>query len=339
MKTIAVFMAGQKGDIMCALSAMRYRDEIFGDAKIVWYAAIENFDLFKYQDIEVREFPRGFGYPQMVYEENKKLVDAGKEPVWEDWLPLVDEKNHLNLALKNNYPSLADIDYGYFPAAHQIPVQKRHGWDYPVCSKKIFGIPDHYEWHPVIKVSEEEKQIISKWFPPYHVIANSNNELVKKKTIAIETFAGSGQSLMNDEMVRNAMKICRQELGECYFIFVSHKYLRSQEDFPEELMNDKDVYFASQYSVRQCAYIVACCDLLISVSSGVTVAASCWENKYRPGSVFKSIIQFCGSIICSTISLSEGRRFELVTYDDKPFENAKNEFYEKLKLLLNERNS
>lgn len=318
MNTVAIFMAGQQGDIMSALSVMRYRKELWGDdCKIVWFAAKENFDIFKYQDIEVREFPRGFGYPQMVYEENKKLVDAGKEPIWEDWLPLVDEKNHMNLALKNNFPSLADIDYGYFPAPHQIPVNLRHGWDYPVCSKKIFGVPDNYEWHPVINFSDEERQEANDFM---------KDQMPGRKVI-IESFAGSGQSLLDEAMIEKSMALCEERWVDCNFIFASHKFLRNNEKFPAYFFKQAGVYSCANFTVRQCALIAEQCDLMISVSSGITVASSAWGIKQPP------TIQYTGSFICSTKSLANGH-FELVTYDDKSIEQSKEVFYNTLEKLL-----
>lgn len=329
-KTIAIFCAGQSGDCLTISSVLRYRNELWGNCKIVWYIADENRDLLKYQKVELRTFPRGFGYPVMVHEENQKLIDAGKEPVWEDWLPLVDEKNHMNLSLKHNYPSLVDIDYGYFPAPHQIPAIKRHNWDYPNCSRKIFGIPDHYQWHPVLNFSDEEKHKIGVWFPPYYgIYKNPEKREDATKIIAIETFCGSGQSKMDDTMVRRTMDICREILGDCYFIFMSHKYLSGDEKYPDDIEDMGDVFIADIFSVRQCGFIVGCCDLLISVSSGISVAASCWGNNPTP------ILQFCGSKICSTEALALGK-FELVTCDNKSFESAKEEFYTKLIELLNQ---
>ena len=38
-KTIAIFCAGQSGDCLTISSVLRYRQELWGDAKIVWYLA------------------------------------------------------------------------------------------------------------------------------------------------------------------------------------------------------------------------------------------------------------------------------------------------------------
>lgn len=319
MKTIGIFLHGQQGDIMSAMSVLRYRNELWGDDhKIVWYSSKENFDLFKHQDIEVREFPRGFGYPDMVKTENKKLVDAGKEPIWEDWSPLVDGNNQLNLQLKNNFPSLVGIDGGYFPAPHQVPVPKRHGISYPDVSRKVFGISDNIEWHPVLKFSEDEKLRATEFI----------KNMGEGKRVIIESFAGSGQSRMNEEMIVATMNKCNDIWGKCNFIFASHKFLRDNETFPAYLFENSKVHSSKEFTVRQCALICAQSDLMISVSSGITVAASCWDLPQPP------TIQFTGSYICSTRTLAKSH-FELVTADDKTFDAAQQEYFDKLEKLLN----
>lgn len=317
-KTIAIFCHGQKGDAMTAMSVLRYRKELWGDAKIVWYADEDNFDLFEYQDIEVRKFPRGFGHPEMVIDENIKLVEAGKEPIWENWKPLVDENNHMDIELKKDYPSLDDIDYGYFPAPHQMSSLQRHGYSYPQCSQKVFGVPFEWEWHPVLMWSDEERENANNFI----------NKMGKGRRILLETFAGSGQSQLDHEMISKAMNLCNEIWGECNFIFASHKFLKKQESFPEGLFEQPNVYSCANFTVRQCALIADQCDLMISVSSGITVAASAWGIKSPP------IIQYTGSWVCSTKSLANGP-FELVTADDKKPDKAKADFYLKLISLLN----
>lgn len=311
-KKVAILCHGQIGDSGVITSVLRYRDELWGeDCKIVWYISDENKDILKYHDIEVREFPRGFGYPEMVVEENRKLVELGKEPVWENWKPLVDENNHLNIELAKSYPSLAEFDLGYFPAPHQMDASKRSGLEYSLVSKKVFGVKDHYEWHPVLKFSDQEREQANEYF---------DNLLYYTYNIAIESFAGSGQSAMTDKNIRDAIKLCREILGVCNIIFVSHKYLRSQEEFPEDILKQDGVYHCPQFTVRQCALIVGNCDLLISVSSGISVASSCWGNKKTP------IVQYTGSRICSTQAIALGV-FELADSEEN--------FYIRLTSLLN----
>lgn len=318
-KTIGILCHGQLGDNATITSAFKYKDELWGeDCKIVWYIADENKDLLKHSDVEVRTFPRGFGYPEMVKAENEKLIADGKEPIWEDWKPLVDENNHMILELKNNYPSLADLDYAYFPAPHQVPLDKRRNLPYPLVSKKVFGIPDEWEWHPLLYFSEEEA-VKSVAFM---------DKMPEGKRVAIESFAGSGQSKITPLQIIDAIDTCRRVLGKCSFIFVSHKFVNGNEQFPEGLINNIDIFSAAHFTVRQCALVVGQSDLLISVSSGVTVAASCWGNTPV------KTIQYCGSEICGTRALALGE-FVMVTTDGKSERQAQQEFTMELINLLN----
>lgn len=322
MNKVAIFCAGQNGDILTISSVLRYRNELWGDdCKIIWFIDDNNRDLLKYQDVELRTFPRGFGYPKMVEEENAKLISEGKEPIWTDWQPLVDWDNRMNKALQVNYPELAEFTHGYFPAPHQQNMQQRHGQLYAEISKKVFGVSMYKEWHPVLKFSEQEK---------IDVIEFIDNFFYLNKICCIETFAGSGQSKITDQMIRETMCQCREVFGVCNFVFMSHKYLNGNEQFPADFKHDRGVYFASNFTVRQCAMIVKECDLFISVSSGISVASSCWDNK---GSRFK-MLQYCGSEQCSTSKLAIGE-YHLVTHDEKPFHVAELEYFEKLNQILN----
>ena len=318
---ICVFLNGQRGDILEASSVLYYRKELWGkDNKVTWFIGDENRDLFKYQDIELRTFPRGFSYPQMVVEENAKLVSEGKDPIWRDYQPLVDWDNRMNKALQINYPELAEFDLGYFPAPHQMSVEKRNDTEYSLISKRVFGVNMEWEWHPVLMFSEQER-IDAKEF--------MDNMLYLNKTVCIETFAGSGQSAMTDWMVIDTMRMCREAFGQCNFVFVSHKFLNGSEVFPDEIKNQQGVYFASHFTVRQCALVVGLSDLLISVSSGITVASSCWGNNPTP------IVQFCGSLVCSTQSIALGK-FELVTHGGVPLPLAIQDYNSRLLSLLNQ---
>lgn len=316
--TVAIFCHGQLGDCGTISSVLPYREQLWGDAKLIWYIADENRDLLAHQDIELRTFPRGFGHPELTISENKKLIDAGKEPVWEDWAPLVDENNHLNLELKKNYPSLADVTRGYFPAPHQMPVKKRHGLPYTDCSKKVFGVDPSLPWHPYLLFSEQERERANE-FMRY---ANGG------KRILIESFAGSSQSLIDEQMISKAMSICNAIWGNCNFIFASHKFLRHKEQFPLYMFDSPGMFSCADFTVRQCALIAGQCDLIISASSGITVAASCWDSSPTP------IIQFCGSEICGTRHLALGE-YHIVTADHKSLPDAKEEFYNVLTNFLN----
>jgi hypothetical protein len=311
-KTIGIFLAGQNGDVLTASSVLKYREELWPDSKIVWFIEDRNRDLLAHhENLELRTFPRGYGYPERCLEENRKP----NEPLWEDWSPLVDQNNRLNLSLKTAFESLADIDEGYFPAPHQLEPIQRHGLTYPECSQKIFGCGGK-EWHPVIEFSDGERKEIMEFLSP-----------LKGKRIFIETFAGSGQSSLDTHMVLGIIDECKKQWGKCSFIFTSHKFLRGNEEFPLYLQGREDIVFAGYFSVRECGLLASYTDLMISVSSGITCAASAWDLTPPP------ILQFTGSETCGTRLLANGP-FEMVTADDKSLEQAKKEFFDKLNEML-----
>lgn len=304
---VGIFAFGQAGDLATCMSVLKYRNEIFPGKKIIWFANFPNADMLRYAPIsEVRPWPwAGNGLP------------IGTPDYWP---MLCNGMNRLNTELSKQFEGTADLIDGYFPCPFMLSVEKRHGVDYPNCSRKVFNVPDDWPWHPVLNFSDEERQEADKFI----------NELGGSKKIIIESFAGSSQSKFDESMFVKTIELCSEMWKDCVFIFASHKFIRGNEQFPNYLLARADTTSCAKFTVRQCALIAEKCDLMISVSSGITVACSAWGVR-QP-----KTIQFCGSWVCSTKTLSKTTRFELVTADDKLFENAKNEFYEKLKLLLNE---
>lgn len=316
-RTIGVACHGQAGDLMTAMSVLRWRKELWGDAKIVWWAAPENVDLLAFQpNLEIRPFPRGWGHPDLVLEANK----SPNEPLWCDWSTLPDSENRLNLSpgrASEELPEFGDVDIVYFPAPHQMSPEKRHGLTYPEVSQRVFGCQGK-SWHPYLKFSTEER--VKAW--------DFVNGLTGRR-VFIETFAGSGQSSLDENMIVGIMDDCVRKWGECTFIFGSHKFLRGQEQFPDYLLARIDTTSCASFTPRQTALISTACDLFISVSSGLTVAASAWDLPKVP------IIQYCGSEICGTRLLARGP-FEMITADDKPLDASKEEFFVVLNNMLNQ---
>jgi hypothetical protein len=314
---VGVFLPGQNGDLMTAMSVLKYRDQVFGNKEIIWFANMPNADALRYAPIsEVRPWPwAGNGLPDGT----------------PDFYPLLcDENNRLNKELAKKYELTADLDDGYFPAPWMLPPQKRHGIDYPNCSRKVFGIPDDYPWHPLLGFSDEEKKDATRFI--INTVKPFKFTKPGSMLVFVETFAGSSQSIMNDDMIRRAIGILRMDFPRHWiFIFGSHKYLRTEEEFPDGWFQQEGFYSAAQFSPRQCALIADQCDLMISVSSGITVGASAWDISQPP------TVQFCGSFVCSTKSLSNTEEFELITADNKSQDDSQNEFYEALKKLLNKR--
>lgn len=307
-QNIGIFAFGQNGDAMTCSSVLKYKDELWPDKNIIWFCnyPIADFLRFNKNVNEVRQWPwAGNGLP---------------EGTPDYWPMLTTDNNRLHQSLKLNYPDTADIEEGYFPCPFMLSPQKRHGLDYPSCSKKVFGIPKDYPWHPMIYFSEEERAEANKFI---------KEQCGGDRKILIETFAGSGQSLLDEQMIIEAMELCRAKWGRCVFIFASHKFIRNQEQYPESILSKSDTTACTRFTVRQCALIVEQCDLMISVSSGITVAASAWGVRQPP------TIQFCGSWVCSTATLANTVYFELVTADNKLFPMAQAEFNLRLESLLN----
>lgn len=304
---IGIFAFGQNGDAMTCSSVLKYKNELWPDKNIIWFCnyPIADFLRFSKEVNQVRPWPwAGNGLP---------------EGTPDYWPMLTTDNNRLHQSLKLNYPDTADIEEGYFPCPFMLPPQKRHGLDYPSCSKKVFGIPNDYPWHPVLEFSLKEKINVERFMIKISPV---------NKRIFIETFAGSSQSILSEEMVMEAMRICREKWGSCEFFFPSHKFLRAQEKFPDNFFTG-DRISCSEFTVRQCALLAEKCDLMISVSSGITVAASAWGINQPP------TIQFCGSWVCSTATLANTVYFELVTADNKLFPMAQAEFNLRLESLLN----
>lgn len=325
-KKVAIFLHGQNGDVMEASSVLRYKDELWGeDCEITWFIQDENRDLFKHNPyLKLKQFPHGYGIPESdmntIYAERIAKDKADGKPEWFDLSLVKTHDNKLDMDKKHLWePIIGSFDVGYFPAPHQMSQEQRHGLEYSLCSKKVFEVQENAPWHPVLFWDKEEEIK----FGEYALLFLSDTE----KTILIETYCGSGQSTIDDEMVKKSMQLCRDKFGRCHFVFVSHKYLNKQTEFPDWLRNEDDVHFVGKYPIRQVALLNNHADLMICISSGISVATSAWGLK----PTIK--IQYCGSEICSTKSIANGP-FYLVESDYKPRERADNEFIQKLKTVL-----
>lgn len=293
---VGIFLPGQNGDIMTAMSALKYKDVLWPDKDLVWFVNMPNADLLRYSNVsEVRPWPwAGNGLPE------------GTPDFW----PLMcNENNRLNHEVASQYELTADLEDGYFPAPYMLA--DRQGWDYANCARTVFGISRACEWHPYLSFSDEEKEMAKEFI----------SALPKRKTIMLETFCGSGQSKWDDEMTVRTIELCRKHLGGCNFIFASH---------PDNarFFDDDGMVSASHFTVRQTALLNDYCDLFVGISSGISVATSCWGNKPVPK------IQYCGSFVCSTVSLANGP-ITLVTADGKTARQSRLEFENKLIELLN----
>lgn len=308
---IGIFCPLKNGDLMTAMSVLKYRDLIWPDKKIIWYTTEPYSECLRWQDVEIRHFPHGWGYPERCVVENAKL--GPNDPLWEDWSVLLDKKtNRLVQEKKGLFSLTRDLDDGYFPAPHQV---EKRTVDYPNISRKVFGVNPLWRWHPYLLFSTGDHDLIETFL----------KDLPEGKRIMIETFAESGQSSLSDELVRKALNLCRTKWGKCNFLFVSNKYLRNSPDFPADLLAEPGVYLANRFSVRQTGLFINHVDLMISVSSGISVAASAWDLRPTP------IIQYTGSHMCSTVTLANGIIFPIYT-DNNP--DSGKEFLNRLEKML-----
>lgn len=291
---IGIFCQGQIGDLATCMSVLKYRKELWGDKEIIWYANWPNADLLRYAPIDEVR-----PWP---------WAGNGLPEGSPDFYPLLcDENNRLKKDLAKQYDLTKDLEDGYFPAPHMMTPEQRNGIDYPNVSRKVFGVDASKEWHPYLSWSEEE-------------IKDDTMMFHSAKVIMLETYFGSGQSKWEDEMTLKTMSMCMDRWGRCYFLFASHKNTVQ--------FKDHDGYFSLEnLTPRQAALMINYCDLFIGVSSGMSVVTSAWGLK----PVVK--MQFCGSYTCSTVALSLGE-INLITSDDKPLEQSKQEYYNKLKEVI-----
>lgn len=323
MKKIGIALSGQTGDIITATSILSYKDQLWGaDAEITWLADERYYDVFKYNPyLKVKQFPHGWQISehdkQTIYAERIAKDKAEGMPDWEDLSLAMTSDNTLNQENKHMFYSVAQFDECYFPAPWMIPAERRHGINYPNCSKKVFGIPMDAEWHPVLYWSDEERSEVDAFI----------KALPAGKVVLVETYAGSGQTKITHQMIERALGICKEQWGECNFIFLSHKYLNGAEEFPD-FSNNYKCFNASKFTVRQCGLLGNYADLLLSVSSGVTCALSAHTIRHFP------ILQYCGSAVCGTKEIANGEMIQVFSDGKEPVE-AEKEYYEQLNFLLN----
>lgn len=241
---IAIFLNYGHGDIMTAMSVLKYKDILWPNSEIVWFCSPSKYDLLKFAPVELRP--------------------------WEDFKILLENKNEdctLNHDFKHYFKSLDDIDIGYFPAPWQYSPDHpaRKDIDYPNISKKIFKVDPNLEWHPQLYFSKQEEEMIKDFCL----------SLPYKKTIMIETDYNSGQSLWDDSITFKTIEICKNKFKNCNVI------LSSKSDY-SNFLNIDGVVSASNFTLRQAALINNYADLFIGVSSGLSVAVNCWGNKPTP---------------------------------------------------------
>lgn len=275
---IGIFLPGGHGDIMSAMSVLKYKDTLWPGAEIQWFCSPVESDVLKFAPVEIK--------------------------IWEDFTQLIVNNNRDNAKysdLKNSFPSVRDLDREYFPAPWMYGPNdpERRGKDYPNVSKGVFGVDPSWEWHPMLYFSDEERAMVKDYCL----------SLPHKRTIMMETDFRSGQTTWHDGMTRETMKMCRAKLGPCNFIFASEKD-------HSRFVDDAGVVTCSHFTVRQCALVNDYSDLFVGVSSGISVATSCWGSKPTPK------IQYTNTFTCSTVSIANGP-IELVEIHSTKYPEAK----------------
>lgn len=290
---IGIFLPGQNGDLMTAASVLKYRQELWPGKEIVWFCNSPNADALRFGPVsEVRPWLwAGNGLPEGT----------------PDFYPLLCRDNRLTkLALE--YELTKDLEDGYFPAPWMVT--DRAGVDYADCAKRVFQVDSSKPWHPYLCFSKEERDHAEAFF----------NALPRRKTIMLETFCGSSQSIWDDDITTLTIKTCKEIWGDCNLIFASHTD-------NSKFCTEEGIVSASHFTVRQTALINDYCNLFIGISSGISVATSCWGSAPVPK------LQFCGSKICSTVNLANGP-IELVTHDEKLPALALSDYLNRLNRVL-----
>jgi hypothetical protein len=330
---IGIFLPGGNGDIMSAMSVLKYKDTLWPNKDVVWFcgnngsvrtdgpagriiSGSEYREVLKYNDAisEVRYWPHGWREPGNC--ESQNLVNMARgEPLWADFSVLKDSNNHLDLSRKHLFESTKDLEQGYFPAPWMVETaEQRNGVDYPNFSRKVFGADSSWVWHPYLCFLDEERKAAESFCL----------RLPYKKTVMLETVSSSFASPMDDDLIREIVSTCRAKLGECNFIFASF-------NDNSRFFDDIGMVSCSCFTMRQTALVNNYCDLFVGISSGISVATSCWGNKPVPK------LQYCGNFRESTVSLANGP-IELVVKQDwltgASNPNHRQEFKSKLSGIL-----
>ena len=292
---IGIFLPGRNGDIMQAMSVLKYKDVLWPDKDVIWFCGNTPFrDVLNHNDAisEIRHWPEGWKLAERCVLENLTAASKG-EPLWADFSVLLDSNNRLDQGRKHMFDSTKDLDEGFFASTWMMHADRRPGVDYPNVSRMVFGADPSWEWHPYLGFSDEEREAVKEFC----------SKLPHKKTIMLETDFASGISPWDDDLTRQTMSLCREKLRACNFVFAS-------APDNSKFFDDAGVVSASQFTVRQTALINNYSDLFIGISSGISQAVNCWGNKPTPK------LQYCGSFIMSSVSIANGP-FELVVKDPK----------------------
>lgn len=272
---IGIFLPANNGDVMSAMSVLKYADMLWPDKQVIWFCNPPVADAFRYNDAvdEVRPYPW-----------------EGAEVDFNTNGMRNEHNNRLNMKKAKEFEITADLSDGYFPAPWMFEPSQRPPIEYPNISRQVFGVGDSWEWHPYLCFSQEERE----------QIAHFVKALMPYRTIMLETVCHSNQSAWNDNLTRKTMELCRYYFGHCNFLFAAEENV---DRFNTSLGNDilgSILPLKKDLTIRQTALLINHCSLFVGVSSGISVATSCWGSKPVPK------LQYCGNRICSTAAMATG---------------------------------
>jgi hypothetical protein len=249
---IGIFAPCQVGDIITATAVLKHKDEIWPGKDIVWFCNEPFTDALKFSPVsEIRSYgPNDFNACL------KKNMGVG------------NGMNRMDLEKARSFDTTSDLEDGYFPLTWMVSGEQRKGLDYPMISKRIFGV-NSTEWRPFLCFSSEEREMVAE-------IARS---LPHKKTVMIEN-APTNYSSWGDASTRILMDRCRAAWGPTNFVFASGGH-RSGCDMTR-FFDDVGCISISNLTARQASLFNEHCDLFAGLAGALTFATSCWGAKPTP---------------------------------------------------------
>jgi len=299
MGKVGIFAPHAYGDTILVTSLLKYREELWPDKDIVWFASPSSYDALKYSPgiSEIR--------PHQDYHYGPDVR-----------IGLSSGQLSPN---RTKFKDTADLDLGYY----LTPWANRHLWDKPFHNVpppdllfahlsrfilKSAGIAAEMpDWYPCIGFSKEEDERAEAFI----------GSLPHKKTVMLETKFTSCQSSWDDPCTEKVVEILWNVLGPCNLVFASpgsHLGWGCQKaDGCSGLKAGKCIWSVlgqhpgsvvdcSGFTIRQCVPVYNRCHLFIGVSSGISTATSAWS-----ANVEVPRIQYCRDLRSSGEPFARGK--------------------------------
>jgi len=191
------------------------------------------------------------------------------------WLIHPDCKDVLQFNDKIDEVRVGDIKNGLFidpettltlntaPWSNQLMAAQ--GVPYALIPMRVVG-QDFKEWHPYIGFSKEEDDAAGAFV----------QSLPYPKTVMLETTCRSGQSSWGSANSAEAMRICRNVMGPCNFLFASKSGFAGTSKQSLGLEGE-GVFELGSFTMRQCLPIYNRCHLMIGIASGLSCVFCSWQ--------------------------------------------------------------